>query len=194
MGFGARLFLYETALGVGGFAIAFALGFWPGPRWWGELAAVYALVGALPVLFFAWLVTTSPASRLRPFREISGLFDDSAVGAFIRNGSVVMFAALSLCAGLVEEVLFRGIVHHYAGNVLTSVVFGLLHALTPAYFFIATGMSLYLGWVFETSGNLLAVPVAIHALYDFFALWLYRRKLTQISPPLHGWDNPGAPF
>ncbi|HEX4922559.1 MAG TPA: CPBP family intramembrane glutamic endopeptidase, partial [Bdellovibrionales bacterium] len=81
-----------------------------------------------------------------------------------------------------------------AGNLLTSIVFGLLHALTPAYFIIATGISLYLGWVYEASGRLLAVPLLIHGLYDFAALLLYRRKLRQISPPLHDLEKPGAPF
>ncbi|HEX4923993.1 MAG TPA: hypothetical protein VFV50_07900, partial [Bdellovibrionales bacterium] len=109
LGFGSKLFLFEAALGLAGVALAVLLGFWPNPRWWGPEAPLYAAAGTVPVVFFAWLVTTSRASKLKPFREISGLFGDSAVGGFIKSSGSWTFAAISLCAGVVEETLFRGI-------------------------------------------------------------------------------------
>ena len=85
--------------------------------------------------------------------------------------------ALAVAAGIGEETLFRGFVQgslaHALGPTaalaLASVVFGLAHAVTPAYAMIATIIGFYLGCAWQVSGNLL-VPVTIHAVYDAVAI------------------------
>ncbi|MEM7235479.1 MAG: CPBP family intramembrane glutamic endopeptidase, partial [Planctomycetota bacterium] len=57
--------------------------------------------------------------------------------------------------------------------------FALLHALTPAYFFIAFAISAYLGWLLHETENL-AVPIVVHTLYDFVALTILRRRALNI--------------
>lgn len=86
---------------------------------------------------------------------------------------------LGFAAGVGEEWLFRGVAQSalssglglsdVAAVGLASVVFGLLHAVTPAYAALATGASVFFGWLYLSSGNL-AVPIACHAIYDVAAL------------------------
>lgn len=86
---------------------------------------------------------------------------------------------ISLWAGLSEELLFRGMLQQLWGIAAASVIFGVLHALTFGYFLLATTIGFFLGGLLHYSGNLL-VPIAVHALYDIFALSLlarmYRRQ------------------
>ena len=59
--------------------------------------------------------------------------------------------------------------------VIASLLFGVAHALTPAYFVLATLIGFYLGGLYIATGNLL-VPVLVHFLYDWLALaWLLSR-------------------
>lgn len=86
---------------------------------------------------------------------------------------------ISILAGFAEELLFRGFLQPLWGIAAASIIFGALHAATLGYFLLASLMGFYLGWLFQYGGNLL-VPMAVHALYDVFALNLlariYRRE------------------
>ena len=103
------------------------------------------------------------------------------------------FAAISLIGGFGEELLFRGVVQaglgHWLGTVpgwvLASVLFGLVHCITPAYAVIAALVGAYLGGLWLWSGNLLA-PIVTHAVYDFVALaYLTRRVPTRSQPQMN---------
>lgn len=92
-------------------------------------------------------------------------------------------ALVSAAAGLGEEILFRGVLQPIAiewttptlGVLAVSLLFGILHAASTAYFLLATAMGAYLGWMAHYYADLLA-PIITHALYDFAALlWLQRR-------------------
>ena len=61
---------------------------------------------------------------------------------------------------------------------MTSLLFGLLHALTVMYFLIATAIGVYLGWLYQSSEQLL-VPIVVHWLYDAVALFLFRRRFRE---------------
>ena len=80
---------------------------------------------------------------------------------------------ISVCAGLGEELLFRGAIQVKFGIVVASVIFGLLHFITPAYCIIATIMGFYLGFLFQYYDSLL-IPIQLHFIYDLGAL-LYLR-------------------
>lgn len=86
---------------------------------------------------------------------------------------------ISVLAGVSEELLFRGCLQPLVGIAVASVIFGALHAFTFSYFLLATAIGVYLGVLLQWSGNLF-VPMAVHALYDIFALnlmiWVYRKK------------------
>jgi membrane protease YdiL (CAAX protease family) len=80
-----------------------------------------------------------------------------------------------LLAGIPEEVLFRGAMQAVLGWPLTSILFGALHALTPAYFVYATVAGALLGGLAIWRGGLWA-PVAAHIAIDtiMFALLIHR--------------------
>lgn len=76
---------------------------------------------------------------------------------------------ISLLAGVSEEFLFRGVIQAKLGIFFASVLFGLLHCITPVYAVLAMLMGFYLGLFFLISESLL-VPVVVHAVYDLGAL------------------------
>jgi membrane protease YdiL (CAAX protease family) len=92
---------------------------------------------------------------------------------------------LSAIAGLSEEVLFRGVVQPWmeqvwglnTGLLVSSILFGLVHAITPFYAILAALVSIYLGWSLDygETRNLLT-PIVIHTLYDFFAFLMIIRS------------------
>ena len=92
--------------------------------------------------------------------------------------------ALSLGAGVGEEAFFRGFLMPFVDGRLTSlgvpenvssvgvlagtsVFFGALHAITPAYFYWATGAGALFGLEYVRDG--LGTAMVTHTLYDFLA-------------------------
>jgi membrane protease YdiL (CAAX protease family) len=143
-----------------------------------------------PEIVLGGLLATVPlvAALLLLGRRRPGWFDDverlvrPLIGMLFRGrgaGPVVLVAAL---AGLGEELLFRGVLQVWladgfggsAGLLLASVIFGMAHALSRAYFLLATAMGLYLGGLFALTGSLL-LPVIVHAVYDAVAIALLLR-------------------
>jgi membrane protease YdiL (CAAX protease family) len=133
-------------------------------------------VAGPPLLLF-WLSVKFP---LRPFADITRFLDKTIIPWF-RSCSWIDLLGIATLAGLGEEMLFRGIIQAavakeigdpygvWIGLVMASMLFGLLHAMTPMYATLAGLISLYFGWVWLASGNLL-VPITAHAVYDFAAL------------------------
>ncbi len=93
----------------------------------------------------------------------------SEVRTIFQNCTLNDLIVISLLAGIGEEFLFRGVIQIKFGIVIASIIFGLLHFVSPAYAVVTTVMGFYLGVVFQLSGGLLA-PVIIHFLYDLAAL------------------------
>jgi membrane protease YdiL (CAAX protease family) len=104
-------------------------------------------------------------------------FSDEVVRPLFAPCSIVELGLVSLAAGFGEELLFRGLLQAvftdlwgvWWGIAAASLVFGLMHLITPTYFVLAGLLGVYLGGVWLLEGNLLSVIVA-HALYDFVAL------------------------
>jgi membrane protease YdiL (CAAX protease family) len=90
-------------------------------------------------------------------------------------------ALVAALAGVGEELLFRGLFQMgfsavfdvWVAIFLTSLIFGLAHAVTPTYCVLAFIISVYFGFLFVFTDNLV-VPIAVHALYDF-GIFLYIR-------------------
>lgn len=110
------------------------------------------------------------------FRELESLVQPAVEMLFRGRGRGVVILA-SLLAGFGEELLFRGVlqawltepVGAWSALVAAAVLFGLVHAVSRAYFVVATVMGLYLGVLYLVSGSLLLVCL-VHALYDWFAI------------------------
>jgi uncharacterized protein len=141
------------------------------------------VAASLPMLAGFVLANWLP---LPAFLRLLRVFDEFGRPFFARY-TVLDLAVLSLAAGIGEELLFRGVVQAvldrwwgtWAALPVASLLFGLLHALTPTYAVLATLAGLYLGGVWLLTGNLLVVIVA-HAIYDFIALvYLLRVKTAR---------------
>ncbi|MEI7993298.1 MAG: CPBP family intramembrane glutamic endopeptidase [Methylococcaceae bacterium] len=101
---------------------------------------------------------------------------------------------LAAIAGVSEELLFRGVIQPWietswgitAGLILSNIVFGLVHAVTPLYAVLAALVGIYLGLSLDYGGerNLLT-PIIIHGFYDFLAfvalMRAYRASLTSTA-------------
>jgi uncharacterized protein len=124
-------------------------------------------------------------------------------GTFKPGLSFVTSAALGLAAGFGEEMLFRGVLQWEVasrfGDVValggTSIVFGLLHAVTPLYAVLAGLASIYFGWLYQSADNL-AVPIVTHALYDVGALlwahWTVTQMTVEEKDTILNWQGPGT--
>ena len=96
-------------------------------------------------------------------------------------------------AGLGEELLFRGFIQRglenwgslTAGLVISSVLFGLAHAMTKAYLLLGILAGFFFGGIYVMTGNLL-IPMITHAVYDFVALLYYLRKTTSLEELTEG--------
>jgi hypothetical protein len=175
--------LFEGGLALVAWGAAWLFG---EPLWarldWSAEAAAWGVAATLPMLAVFGLCLQL---RLPPLARIRRLCEEVIRPLFAPCG-LAELALISLLAGLGEEALFRGVLQTvlarwlatWAAVVLTAVVFGLLHALTPTYALLATLMGAYLGVVWLVAGNLLVVILA-HALYDFVVLVYLTR-----SPPL----------
>jgi len=135
------------------------------------------LWGLLPLIAGYFVLLALPVAALRQIDRIVRELFWQHMGHW-KLGQLALVAAL---AGIGEELLFRGLFQLglstflpvWLAILLTSVVFGLAHAVTPTYCVLAFVISLYFGFLFVHTGNLF-VPIAIHALYDLFVLLLIR--------------------
>ncbi len=171
---------FEAAIGVVALVAAWVLGVSIRPSleldWTGVLFAGCG-VGLLLLLF---ALTTR--SAWPPFRRIRVqldwllelLFGDSGPGELL---------AVSIVAGIAEELLFRAVIQQslaahlptVAALIVTNLIFALAHAITPVYAVLAFAMGTVLSLVFLLSGSLIAAALT-HGIYDFIALLIYRSQ------------------
>jgi membrane protease YdiL (CAAX protease family) len=88
---------------------------------------------------------------------------------------------VALLAGTSEELMFRGVIQkwlHGSGIgislLVSNVLFGLCHAVTPTYAVLAGLLGSYLGLAYVLHDNLV-IPILMHALYDYIAFLVVRR-------------------
>ncbi|MEW6753076.1 MAG: CPBP family intramembrane glutamic endopeptidase [Candidatus Latescibacterota bacterium] len=166
------------------------LGVQPLHTWqWRPAHAGVGAVAALPlVLLFVLLMRWEWAPLVRVRRFLVEQLRPLLAGRSL--GELALIAGL---AGLTEEMLFRGLLQEglaawlgSAGGLLAAgLLFGASHWITPAYVLVAGLMGLYLGCLYQATGNLLA-PVLAHAAYDFAALTLLLRTGVTVRPPSPG--------
>jgi len=140
-----------------------------------------AALGVLATLPMLGLFLLGQRWQFGPFRSIRRFFDEE-MRPILGGCTLPDLALISVAAGVGEELLFRdvlqGVLGRWLGSVagwgVASLLFGLLHPITPGYIVVAALMGAYLGGVWMFNGNLLTVMVA-HALYDFIALVLLLR-------------------
>lgn len=150
-------------------------------------AALVPLAILIPCIFF-------PRG---PLAELLRVVEETLVPLF-HGCSVLDLAIISVLAGLGEEMLFRPIVQQSLAQLIggsagpwiglagAALLFAAAHWITTTYAVIAGLISLYLGWLWMVTGNLL-VPIVTHTVYDFVVL-VY---LVKIRAPRH--ETPAQP-
>ncbi len=106
-----------------------------------------------------------------PVRALRRLYRELLFPLF-RASTPLEIVAISILAGVGEEVLFRGAMQPEWGLIATSLVFGLVHIggrLTVALGIWAACTGALLGWLAIATGGLLA-PIVAHIAYDALAL------------------------
>jgi membrane protease YdiL (CAAX protease family) len=152
---------------------------WEAARWTVKAVLLGALWSLPPLVALVFLRQL----RTGAVRHLNRTVDELLVPLFAEL-KLWQFAVVSALAGVGEELLFRGVLQQVLANwvgvvgavVVTSLIFGLAHLITPLYGVLAALVSVYLGWLFVQYENL-AVPMVTHAMYDFVALvYLVQRR------------------
>jgi membrane protease YdiL (CAAX protease family) len=198
----AGLVVGQSAIGLAGLGLAWGLHGSPwlalGPGFTaaanvGVLATIgLGAVAALPMLAFIALGEVLEFDRRFPsLAAVSAATQKTVLVALGKDFRPLAagFGALllALAAGAGEEVLFRGVMQEEitsrvsgpAGLVIASLVFGALHAVTPAYALLASAAGAYFGWLYNACGHSVVVPAVAHALYDWIALLLVHYEVTK---------------
>lgn len=168
----ARLTVVAVATQAGlGAAGLIAAGAARVPVRWGFERPVVGLFAGL--LVAALLAATNYRWLHAPtgvFTRVRSAVDEVLVPTFAIL-SPPQIVAVSLAAGLGEELFFRGWLQAVIGWVPAALAFGVAHiagARMLAFGVWATGMGLVLGGLALATGGLLA-PVTAHACYDMLA-------------------------
>ncbi len=130
---------------------------------------------SLPLFLF--IFTLSEYAESIPFLSSLKRTLINEVRPIFANVSLTDIIAISLLAGVAEELLFRGVIQVKLGIFWTSIIFGLLHFITPAYFLIATFMGIYIGLMFDYYQSIV-IPIQLHFIYDLGAL-IYLKYLIR---------------
>lgn len=168
----------SALVGVGAAAGALAgtpnFGFGPAIDF-GATAVLYGSFTSLPLGVLA-VALDSIEEKFPALQDVTKATQRSVLallgGTFKPGIGLLVAGFLGVAAGFGEELIFRGVLQYelsnrvgeFAALGVTSIIFGLLHAVTPLYAFLATLASLYFGYLYSASGNL-AVPIACHAFY-----------------------------
>jgi membrane protease YdiL (CAAX protease family) len=194
---------FETALAM----VAILLGWTLGPSarelvpelnaadWWPVASGLlYGCMAAIPMLIVIELLRKIP---WEPIRQLERLTDDGMFKVLLelRPSELIV---ISICAGVGEELLFRGWLMSWiiqgapvaipsevvvlVALLISSIIFGLFHPITPLYVALATLMGIYFGALVLITGNLL-VPIAAHATYDAVQLIMTSRSESVVETP-----------
>ncbi len=198
-----NLLLLTLAFEGGLLAIAVLFGWLLGIRFW-EVgmgtgwAILYGVGLSIPPLAIvyrgqSWRIFARMEQDLEKLRLLLG------------NSRPIDLLFISIMAGVCEEAFFRGFAQEYLTGyigvwgaiAISSLVFGLFHAVSFSYFIFSMVFSIYLGQVYVVC-NGLAAPMTLHAVYDYFALmyivvWTKTDVVATelLEPPTP--DDPVAP-
>lgn len=183
--FAARAVVLMAIIVEGGLAlIGWAAAAWQGIDLAGPLrpSGLAFAAGLLTALPFIALAIGSHNLDWAPMRRIR--HDLDRILPVFKKLALWQIALISILAGVGEEILFRGVLQQVlldrfgllAGLLGASLLFGMVHYLSFAYFISATLMGFILGGLYLLTDSLLAAVIA-HAVYDFGVLiFLTRAK------------------
>ncbi len=131
------------------------------------------LAACIPLFILNYLLFGPGSKHVKLLRGCYE-FKDRIVRPLASELDVLSSAAVALCAGIGEELFFRGVLQSEFGIFFGALAFSLLHFGTAVrkYLFIAalyTAIGVYFG-LFALYYESLWIPITAHAAYDFLAL------------------------
>ena len=132
---------------------------------------------AAAIPFALFVFSLSEKARAVPIIRSVRKTISGDIRTLFASTTVVDIFLVSLAAGLAEELLFRGVIQARWGIIAASILFGLVHSVTPAYVLLATVIGFYIGLLYHCFQSLL-IPIQLHCIYDFGAL-IYLRYFVK---------------
>jgi len=147
----------------------------------------WGVAAAMPMLLAIAVIERIDWAPIRRLKEL----DEMPVVSALLALSTAELIAISIAAGVGEELLVRGWLMGWiigpiaaatplmiaSGLLVSSVAFGAMHPITPAYAVLAGLTGLYLGGLVIWTENLIVAIVA-HAFYDAVHLLLSKREYS----------------
>lgn len=125
--------------------------------------------------WIAWVIIRSPLMK-----KVRNQYGD-VIRAFNLSPAQILY--ISLCAGIGEEILFRGVIQPYLGIWVTSIFFVAIHGyLNPfnwrlfLYGLYMTAVILWVSFIAEQFG--LYSAIAAHVVIDIILLHQLSKKLV----------------
>ncbi|MFN9720677.1 MAG: lysostaphin resistance A-like protein [Planctomycetota bacterium] len=147
------------------------------------------LAATVPMLILLAICFLAPSRGLQQIRE----FVRGGIGPYLVECRWFEILLLALLAGVCEEVFFRGFLYLWLCDwnpvfavMLSNLLFGAAHAITPFYAMLAAFLGLYLTALLasDMTPNLL-IPITAHSVYDFIAFYViifdFRRNCANES-------------
>ena len=163
--------LFEAALALLAIGIGWLVDIKPDLSYPGWRPFAIGVAATIPMIGFYYVISWLPIPSLQRIQDL--LLD--TLGRPLSRCQWHELLLLAAMAGICEELLFRGVVQPWLaqwgttiGWVGTNILFGLAHAVTPAYFVVASLMGGYLSAT-DAVGQSLYAPILTHTLYDWFA-------------------------
>lgn len=128
------------------------------------------LLVAVAVLSLTYVVLTEGRDGIDQLSE-SEEGGNPAVDALLANLTWPLAILISVCAGVGEEILFRGVLYRKLGLWPQAILFGLAHAAggyLPQVLF-ALGLGIFFGYL-RKRGVTLGAMIVAHTLYDLTLL------------------------
>lgn len=151
------------------------------------LIGIFATIPMLLLLAICFVVRSKGLRQVREFVR-------DTIGPYLVDCHWYDIVLLALLAGICEEAFFRGFLFLWleAWNpalaiLISNMLFGLAHAVTPMYAMLASFLGLYLTALIaaDPTPNLL-IPITAHSLYDLVAFYAiitdYRLHLRRTPP------------
>jgi membrane protease YdiL (CAAX protease family) len=127
-----------------------------------------SIAGSVPPLALFFFIVSKKAAQLSLLKGMRNIVLHDVRNIF-SHSRLIDLIMISLAAGIAEELLFRGVLQSKFGIVPSSILFGLVHFISPLYMIITAVMGFYLGAFLYMYDNL-TIPVMIHFFYDLGAL------------------------
>ena len=160
---------------------------------------LFGVLSTIPLAIFA-IVLDAVEDQVPALQDVSEATLRSVYnllgGSYKPLLALITAVVLGTVAGVGEEILFRGVLQEMiyqqqwttnynavVSIVISSVVFGLFHAVTPMYVALATIASLYFGTLYTLSNGDLTIPILCHSIYDIGALLYAHYTISQLPFP-----------